>query len=71
MVRRKEYIFLRCMKMRWWYLWILFLLIILYSVFVMFCFWKVSFKVDVLEKIRVGIIIRIEIMIVMVMDICF
>lgn len=57
--------------MRWWYLWILFLLIILYSVFVMFCFWKVSFKVDVLEKIRVGIIIRIEIMIVMVMDICF
>lgn len=57
--------------MRWWYLWILFLLIILYSVLVMFCFWKVSFKVDVLEKIRVGIIIRIEIMIVMVMDICF
>lgn len=57
--------------MRWWYLWILFLLIILYSVLVMFCFWKVSFKVDVLEKIRVGIIIRIEIIIVMVMDICF
>lgn len=57
--------------MRWWYLWILFLLIILYSVLVMFCFWKVSFKVDVLEKISVGIIIRIEIMIVMVMDICF